>query len=144
MNTESGTLQRIERLAHSLDFRRVFRRGKCFRDPALRVHYLQVDLECSRLGLVVSRKVGNAVVRNRVKRRLRTVFRQNKHRIPGTLDLVLVAEPRHGPATLEEYRQIFDRFLEDLRARGRGSSRKKTRRGEKGPGDQVTGPLSHN
>lgn len=45
----------------------------------------------SRLGVVVSRRVGNAVVRNRAKRLMREVFRRNQAKIPGAFDLVLIA-----------------------------------------------------
>ena len=46
-----------------------------------------------RLGVVASRRVGNAVRRNRAKRLLREAFRQNQHRLPPSCDLVLVARP---------------------------------------------------
>ena len=45
----------------------------------------------TRLGVTVSRKVGNAVIRNKVKRRLRESFRQQKARLPAGFDLVLIA-----------------------------------------------------
>ena len=45
----------------------------------------------SRLGVVVSRRVGNAVVRNRAKRLMREVFRRNQAKISGAFDLVLIA-----------------------------------------------------
>jgi ribonuclease P protein component len=47
----------------------------------------------SRLGVVTSRKVGSAVVRNRARRLLRDVFRHHQHALAGPLDLVLVARP---------------------------------------------------
>jgi ribonuclease P protein component len=46
-----------------------------------------------RVGVVVSRKVGNAVVRNRAKRFLREAFRLHQYELPPSLDLVLVARP---------------------------------------------------
>lgn len=51
----------------------------------------------ARIGVVVSRAVGNAVARNRVKRLFREIFRRNQHEIPAGLDLVMVARrSAHG------------------------------------------------
>lgn len=51
--------------------------------------------DLSRLGLTLSRKVGNAVTRNRYKRRLREIFRTNKTEIPHAYDyVVIVRRPR--------------------------------------------------
>lgn len=47
----------------------------------------------ARIGLTVSRRVGNAVVRNRVKRRLREWFRQSAVRAAGAFDWVVIARP---------------------------------------------------
>lgn len=52
-----------------------------------------------RLGLTVSRKVGNAVVRNRVKRRVRAWFREARSTFPGAWDIVVIA--RRQAAELE-------------------------------------------
>ena len=46
-----------------------------------------------RVGIIVNRKVGNAVVRNLARRRLREVFRKNQHLLPINLQLVFVARP---------------------------------------------------
>jgi ribonuclease P protein component len=46
----------------------------------------------TRLGITVTRKVGNAVARNHIKRMVREVFRQNRERLPSNLDLVWVAK----------------------------------------------------
>ncbi len=55
-----------------------------------------------RLGLSVSRRVGEAVVRGRIKRMLREAFRLNRHDWPGSYDWVVVVRP-HAPAELPDY-----------------------------------------
>jgi ribonuclease P protein component len=105
------TLSRLERLRASPEFTAVLRRGRCYRSPALRIHFRENGRARSRLGLVVGRKVGNAVVRNRVKRRLRAAFRLEKARIPVPLDLVAVASPEHGEGSLADYQKVFVEFL---------------------------------
>jgi ribonuclease P protein component len=73
------------------------------------------DLAYHRLGLSVSRKVGNAVRRNRVKRMLREAFRLTRHGWPsldeGGLDLVVVVRP-HEPVPLAEYQDHLARAVE--------------------------------
>jgi ribonuclease P protein component len=107
-------LRRTERLQHALEFHEVFDRGKCFRSPALRVHYRRSGRDLSRLGLVVSRRVGKATVRTRVKRLLRDVFRREKARLPEPMDVVLV--PQGAPREHAEYLAAFLEFAGRLRA----------------------------
>jgi ribonuclease P protein component len=56
----------------------------------------------TRLGVTVSRRVGPAVVRNRVKRLVREAFRLHRHELPTGLDLVVVARHEARDATLDE------------------------------------------
>lgn len=63
----------------------------------------------TRLGITVTRKIGNAVARNRIKRLVREVFRQNRERLPSGLDLVWVA--KQGAAEAD-----FAAVLSDLEA----------------------------
>ncbi len=60
-----------------------------------------------RLGVVTSRKVGPAVVRNRVRRLLREVFRRHQHDLCGPLDLVLVARPSIAGRPLADVERDF-------------------------------------
>ena len=62
------------------------------------------------LGLSVSRRVGNAVERNRLKRRFRSIFRQMKGRGPG-LEMVVVAKPGARAAPYAELQDAFERSV---------------------------------
>lgn len=71
-----------------------------------------------RVGIVVSRKVGNAVVRNRVRRRLREALRARVRERgapadgPTGVDLVIIARPEAAAASYAELRDSLDRALE--------------------------------
>jgi len=67
----------------------------------------------ARLGLTVSSKVGNAVVRARVKRQLREVFRRRRHRCP-PVELVVIARPAAREASSAELVAAFGALLSSL------------------------------
>ncbi len=83
------------------EFERVYRARASASDGLMVVYGLPNDGPHVRLGLSVSRKVGNAVVRNRWKRILREVFRLQTARLPPQTDLIVVAR-RAEPPTLAE------------------------------------------
>ncbi|GIU93252.1 MAG: hypothetical protein KatS3mg011_2158 [Acidimicrobiia bacterium] len=83
-------------LRTSRDFQRVLDEGRRVRRGALTVVAAEGVPGLTRLGLVVSRKVGKATVRNRVRRRLRHAARQAN--LPEGWDFVVVASPRAADA----------------------------------------------
>lgn len=68
----------------------------------------------TRLGLTVSTKVGNSVVRNRIRRRLRELFRTQKASLPGGLDMVLIARNSAAEADFPRLARAFDRVRAEL------------------------------
>lgn len=84
-------MQRRNRLSRSRDFDEVYRRGRSVSTRFLTLYWFDREETIGepRLGLAVPREVGNAVVRNRIKRQLRELFTQRLDRVPATSDYVL-------------------------------------------------------
>lgn len=86
------------RLRNTRDIQRVQRLGRRIRLPHMLFLYMPGTLDQSRVGFTVSRKVGNSVVRNRVKRWLREAVWENKEIVPPGMDLVIIAHPQAATA----------------------------------------------
>ena len=88
-------MQRRHRLSRSRDFDAVYRQGRSTSTRFLVLYWFDRDDDPSepRLGLAVPKATGNAVVRNRIKRQLREVWRARLERIPPARDYVLIAKP---------------------------------------------------
>lgn len=78
----------VGRLKKNREFRRAFDAGRSVANRLLVLYVVRWDGAESRVGFSVSRRVGSAVVRNRVKRRLREAFRRSSACVPGGFLLV--------------------------------------------------------
>lgn len=78
-------------LKENAAFRRLYYKGKSAGNRYLVIYCARNRLEATRVGLTVSTKLGHAVVRNRVRRRLREIVRHNASCLPSGYDIVIVA-----------------------------------------------------
>ncbi len=107
-------MRRRLRLTESNRFYAVRQNGRTAVCPLLVMRALSNGLDYSRFGFVVGKRIGNAVVRNRVKRRLREAVRQRLADIPAGLDVVFVARAPITGASWETLCTALDRLLRTL------------------------------
>ena len=108
MSTQSDQrFPKTVRLVSQLDFDRVFRDGIVASDSVLVVHAVRGKQPWTRIGLSVSKRVGNSPTRNRWKRLIRESFRLQKNEIPLNIDLVV--RPKRG--AVPEFELIFGSLL---------------------------------
>ncbi len=101
------------RLKHSREFARVRTEGRAFPGRLLLMGVLDLaDGSEFRVGLVTSKRVGGAVVRNRVRRRLREIVRRQQHEVRKGVWLVLVARPAAAQATSAELEEEWLRLTQ--------------------------------
>ena len=100
--------RKAEHLTRKKEFERVFNEGRVFKNNEVVLYVIPNDFLHSRLGLVVSKKVGNAVRRNRAKRLLREAYRLNKHLLKTHVDIIAI--PRHPFSSALKLLDIEDEF----------------------------------
>jgi len=89
MNETFGPQERIRK---KKDFLHIYKKGKRYKGNYFNLIYLSSDLNFSRLAVIVSKKVGNAVKRNKIKRWMRSLFRRNKELLANPLDIIIIAK----------------------------------------------------
>jgi ribonuclease P protein component len=96
--TKPLTFPQTHRMKTPAEFERCYARKRSASDGVLIVYACENNLAHPRLGCSVSRKVGNAVVRNRYKRLFREAFRLSQHDLPVGIDFILIPRPGPEPA----------------------------------------------
>ena len=96
-------LAKANRIVRGDDFRRIVRTGRRAGGTLAVVHRARPEAAVARFGFIVSKQVGNAVVRNRVRRRLSEIVRAELHAIEPA-DIVIRALPAAGEADLATLR----------------------------------------
>jgi len=107
----------FERLHLQKDFNKVFRNGLKIENQNIKILFYKRNdgIITRRLGLITSKKVGTAVVRNRTKRRLREIFRINKHLLAPGLDLIFISKPETAVLDYNSLSKIILSLLESAK-----------------------------
>jgi ribonuclease P protein component len=111
-----SALPSANRLRQSSEFKSLFKSGKKVNGRGFTLFFLKSTLHQGRLGLAVSRKVANAVGRNRLKRQIRQSFRQ--HCQESAMDVVVIAKRQAAtmtnPQIVSELQQQWQRLERQL------------------------------
>ncbi|MDR0311310.1 MAG: ribonuclease P protein component [Acidobacteriota bacterium] len=116
----SEKFPRSIRIVHSSDYKALYKTERKIYSSHFVLYSRVNTLGRSRLGITASRKVGGAVVRNRVKRLFREIFRRHLNQIPDRFDIVVNAKSGCGGAGYEDLRAEFLTAVKKLVARHSG------------------------
>ncbi|MDO4983180.1 MAG: ribonuclease P protein component [Eubacteriales bacterium] len=100
-------MNKITTLKKNSDFRRLYSKGKSYANPYLVLYCRRSPSPVGRVGYTVSVKLGHAVVRNRVRRRLREIYRLNRPALKNGWDIIVVARSRCVKARYEKLNSAF-------------------------------------
>lgn len=78
------------RLRNNDDFKKVYKKGKNYWNRNLILYIMENDLNHTRIGFSVTKKIGNSVVRNKTRRRLKEICRQNLNNIREGYDIIFI------------------------------------------------------
>ena len=91
-----------ESLKKNQDFQSVYRKGRSYANKLLVMYVLENNMERNRLGISVSKKVGNSVVRHHVTRLVRESYRLQENIFNSGLDIVVIARANAASASYAE------------------------------------------
>lgn len=124
MLLKMGCFQRADRILCSRDFKRVMRFGSRWASGSfviliasqIKENVRVLDGKQRRLGIIVSKQVGSAVLRNRLKRCVREWFRYTRERLPHESDVVVIARRAARDLSNAEILVALDKVTHDLQA----------------------------
>ena len=105
-------MEKLVPICRNNDFRRIYARGKSYVSPLVVVYALKNRTKNVRVGITTSKKVGNAVQRNRSRRVIREAFRALAPRVRPGFDLVLVARGKTPYVKSTDVRRQPERQLQ--------------------------------
>ena len=112
-----------ERLLNRKDFVNLNRLGKRYHTAHFNIIFRENGLGITRLGITASKKIGNSVKRNGIKRFIREYFRLNRRFLPGRLDINIIARQssgRKGAAAIrDDLKDCFETIAGKTRMTGR-------------------------
>lgn len=93
----------------SKDFEKIIKTGKCKKNRSFVIYSLNNDISYNRYGISVSKKLGNAVFRNKYKRRIRSIIDNNKKNYNISKDYIIIL--RKGSISLK-YKELNDDYIQ--------------------------------
>ena len=101
----------LEMLRSTADFQQLDGQSRSRAHPALLMRYRRNGLDRTRFGISTGRRIGGAVVRNRVRRRLRTILRRLASQVEPGWDILLVTRQAATEASQTELDQALTRLM---------------------------------
>ena len=90
------------------EFKEIYKKRKSFSNDFFILYTNEnVNNDSNRLGISISKKVGNSVVRHKIKRRIRDIFYKNKNNLKKVYDIVIVCKNKTNDSNYKELNESF-------------------------------------
>ena len=107
----ANSLRRAGTITDNCDFRRAYTRGKAYTNPALVTYVIRNRAGICRVGITASKKIGNAVQRNRARRVIRAAYLALPEGVSGGYDIVFVARTKTIGRKSTELTPVMEKHL---------------------------------
>ncbi|MBS4534948.1 ribonuclease P protein component [Clostridium sp. D2Q-14] len=104
-------MNKILKLRNNRDFSKVYDKGKSIANKYLVMFYIENELDYNRVGFSTTKKLGNAVIRNRVKRLIKESYRLNNDKLINGYDIIFLARVRANNASYKEIEKSIINLL---------------------------------
>lgn len=104
-------MNKKQRIKKNAEFQEIFKKGKSFANRQFVVYCLGKEEDYYRVGLSVSKKVGNAVVRNRIKRYIRQTFLEIHDQVYSKMDYIIIARNPAAKLDFHETKKSLEHVL---------------------------------
>lgn len=98
---------KTQSIKNDYEYRRIYKRGKAFVSPAVVIYILKNKKKINRIGITTSRKIGNAVKRNRDRRIIREAYRQLEGETALGYDIIFVARGRTNSLKMQALLRVM-------------------------------------
>ena len=97
-----------------VDFTNIIQNGRYIRDKYFVVYYKNNELDHYRFGISVGKKVGNAVIRNKVKRQMRMIIDNYKKNYQNGMDYIIIIRSNYTNAVFSEIKMSFENTINKI------------------------------
>ncbi|HCX73867.1 MAG TPA: ribonuclease P protein component [Candidatus Cloacimonas sp.] len=96
------------------EFKQIYQKHEKLEGKYFLFFYQKIPEDLFKVGIVVNKKVGKAVVRNKIRRRIKAFFQQNQQKLPEKIRLLIIAKWNSGKATWQEICDDIARGLQKI------------------------------
>lgn len=106
-------MKKINIVKESRDFQKIIENGKCYKNKYYVMYQLENNLNIYRFGISISKKTGNAVIRNLYKRKLRNIIDANKKLYPKNQDYIIIIRKNCLDVEYKELEKYFINLIKN-------------------------------
>lgn len=106
-------MKKINVVKESRDFQKIIEKGKCYKNRYYVMYHLENNLNHYRFGISISKKTGNAVIRNLYKRKLRNIIDANKKLYPKNQDYIIIIRKNCLDVEYKELEKYFVNLIKN-------------------------------